>query len=79
MYPHYSVDVHILTESRQLKKPTIRSEEKSLYYQSPPSLEEQTRPNLSKKLSELVSNGEEVVITDPAFPLQFKYKLVFKE
>lgn len=63
---------------RQLKKPTIRSEAKSLYYQSPPSLEEQTRPNLSKKLSELVTSGEEVVITDRAFPTQFKYKLVFK-
>lgn len=63
---------------RQLKKPTIRSEEKSLYYQFPPSLEEQTRPNLVKKLGELVENGEEVVVTDPAFPLQFKYKLSFK-
>ena len=63
----------------QLKKPSIRSEEKSLYYQSPPGLEEQTRPNLAKKLSELVSDGEEVAITDPAFPLQFKYKLVFRQ
>jgi ubiquitin-activating enzyme E1 C len=64
----------------QLKKPSIRSEEKTLYYQSPPSLEEQTRPNLLKRLGELVSNGEEVAITDPAFPtVQFKYKLVFKD
>ncbi|ORY08853.1 NEDD8-activating enzyme E1 catalytic subunit [Clohesyomyces aquaticus] len=62
----------------QLKKPSIRSQEKSLYYQFPPDLREQTRPNLSKKLYELVQNGEEVVITDPAFPLTFKYKLVFK-
>lgn len=63
----------------QLKKPSIRSEEKSLYYQFPPDLEEQTRPNLSKSLSELVADGEEVAITDPAFPLQFKYKLVFQK
>ncbi|KAF2271948.1 NEDD8-activating enzyme E1 catalytic subunit [Westerdykella ornata] len=63
----------------QLKKPSIRSEEKSLYYQFPPDLEQQTRPNLMKKLSELLSDGEEVAITDPAFPLQFKYKLVFKK
>ncbi|KAF2270642.1 hypothetical protein CC78DRAFT_563983 [Lojkania enalia] len=62
----------------QLKKPAIRTEAKSLYYQFPPSLEEQTRPNLSKKLNELVESGEEVAITDPAFPLQFKYKLIFK-
>ncbi|KAF2197234.1 NEDD8-activating enzyme E1 catalytic subunit [Delitschia confertaspora ATCC 74209] len=63
----------------QLKKPTIRTEAKSLYYQSPPSLEEQTRHNLSKKLSELVENGEEVAIQDPAFPTTFKYKLVFQK
>jgi ubiquitin-activating enzyme E1 C len=69
----------LLTPPRQLKKPSIRSEEKSLYYQSPPGLEEQTRPNLAKKIKDLISNGEEVAITDPAFPLQFKYKLVFKE
>jgi ubiquitin-activating enzyme E1 C len=69
----------ILIVFRQLKKPSIRSEEKSLYYQFPPGLEEQTRHNLPKKLSALVESGEEVVITDPAFPLQFKYKLVFKE
>jgi ubiquitin-activating enzyme E1 C len=63
----------------QLKKPSIRSEERSLYYQFPPDLQEQTRPNLAKKLSELVADGEEVAITDPAFPLQFKYKLVFQK
>ncbi|KAF2750652.1 NEDD8-activating enzyme E1 catalytic subunit [Sporormia fimetaria CBS 119925] len=62
----------------QLKKPSIRTEEKSLYYQFPPDLEKQTRPNLTKKLLEIVSDGEEVAITDPAFPLQFKYKMIFK-
>lgn len=63
----------------QLKKPTIRTEAKSLYYQSPPALEEQTRPNMSKKLNELVSDGEEVAISDPAFQITFKFKLLFKK
>ncbi|OCK84673.1 NEDD8-activating enzyme E1 catalytic subunit [Lepidopterella palustris CBS 459.81] len=62
----------------QLKKPTIRTEAKSLYYQSPPTLEKQTRPNLSKKLYELVSDGEEIAIQDPAFQIAFKFKLVFE-
>ena len=62
----------------QLKKPTLRSEGASLYYQSPPSLEEQTRPNLSKKLSELVIDGEEIAVSDPAFQIAFKFKLVFR-
>lgn len=62
----------------QLKKPSIRTEAKTLYYQAPPSLEEQTRPNLSKKLRELVSNGEEVGVSDAAFTISFKFKLVYK-
>jgi NEDD8-activating enzyme E1 len=62
----------------QLKKPSIKTEEKTLYMQAPPSLEEQTRPNLEKKMRELVSDGEEVGVTDPAFAISFKFKLVFK-
>ncbi len=61
----------------QLKKPTLRSEEKSLYSQFPQSLREQTAPNLSKKLSELVVDGEEIGVSDPAFTIAFKYKLIF--
>ncbi|KAF4309718.1 hypothetical protein GTA08_BOTSDO02579 [Botryosphaeria dothidea] len=63
----------------QFKKPSIRSEAKTLYQQFPPSLEEQTRPNLKRKLADLVDNGEEVAVTDPAFATDFKYKLVFTE
>lgn len=62
----------------QLKKPTIRTGEKSLYYQAPKALEEQTRPNLSKKMKELVSDGEEIAVSDSAFTIDFKFKLLFK-
>lgn len=62
----------------QLKKPSIRSEAKTLYVQSPKSLEEMTRPNLRKKMGELVGDGEEVGVSDPAFTIQFKFKIVFK-
>ncbi|CAD6564353.1 MAG: hypothetical protein ASARMPREDX12_002634 [Alectoria sarmentosa] len=61
----------------QLKKPTLRSEEKSLYSQFPQSLRQQTAPNLTKKLSELVVDGEEIGVSDPAFTIAFKYKLIF--
>lgn len=63
---------------RQLKKPSIRTGEKSLYMQLA-GLEEQTRPNLVKKMSELVEEGEELLITDKSFPTQFKYKVVFQK
>lgn len=62
----------------QLKKPSIRTEAKTLYVQAPVSLEEQTRPNLAKKLSDLVSDGEEVGVSDAAFAISFKFKLVYK-
>ena len=61
----------------QLKKPTLRTEEKSLFSQFPASLREQTAPNLPKKLSELIVDGEEVGVSDPAFAISFKYKVIF--
>ncbi|KAK5940422.1 NEDD8 activating enzyme [Knufia obscura] len=61
----------------QLKKPSIRTEGKSLYMRFPPGLEESTRPNLGKKLRELVGDGEEVGVSDPAFAIQFKFRLNF--
>ena len=62
----------------QLKKPTIRTESTSLYFQSPASLEQQTRPNLIKKLCDLVADGEEIGVSDPAFAINFKFKLIFQ-
>ena len=62
----------------QLKKPTLRSERTSLYSKAPPSLEEQTRPNLCKKLSDLLVNGEQIAVSDPAFTIDFKFKVVFQ-
>lgn len=68
----------MLTTCSQLKKPSIRTGEKSLYMQMA-GLEEQTRPNLEKKLGDLVEDGEEILITDRSFPTQFKYKLVYQK
>ncbi|KAI1098691.1 hypothetical protein F4804DRAFT_114966 [Jackrogersella minutella] len=64
----------------QLKKPSIRAEGKTLYMQFPPSIEEQTRPNLEKTLREGLGLdvNHEVAVTDPAFPaLTFKFILRF--
>jgi ubiquitin-activating enzyme E1 C len=65
------------TYCSQLKKPTLSTEAASLYYQSPPSLEAQTRPNLKKKLSELITDGEEIAVSDPAFTITFRFKVIF--
>ncbi|KKA27529.1 hypothetical protein TD95_001807 [Thielaviopsis punctulata] len=64
----------------QLKKPSFRAEGKTLYMQTPPSLEEQTRPNLSKTLAELsLEDRQEIIVTDPAFTTEFSFVLNFKD
>jgi ubiquitin-activating enzyme E1 C len=63
----------------QLKKPSVRAEEKSLYMQSPESLEVATRPNLAKKVTEFVNEGDEIGVTDPAFArVAFRFRVRFK-
>jgi ubiquitin-activating enzyme E1 C len=55
-----------------LKKPSLRTTEKTLYMRAPPPLEEATRPNLEKKLSELFPSGTELSVTDAALPLNLR-------
>ncbi|KAI6791062.1 putative NEDD8 activating enzyme [Hortaea werneckii] len=57
----------------QLKKPNLRTEEKTLYYSTPAGLEEATRSNLKRKLNELLADGEEFAVSDPAFDITFRY------
>jgi NEDD8-activating enzyme E1 len=42
-------------------------------------LEEQLRPNLEKKMVDLVEEGEELLITDKSFPTQFRYKVLWSK
>lgn len=63
----------------QLKKPSLRTNHTTLYQQFPPQLEQQTRPNLALRMGDLVSDGEEVAVSDPAFEIAFRYKLVFEK
>ncbi|KAI9784126.1 MAG: hypothetical protein M1839_002630 [Geoglossum umbratile] len=65
-------------DTQGLKKPSLSKSGKSLYIQVP-GLEQQTRPNLDKKLSELVFEGEEVAISDRALPVTLRYNLLFRK
>ena len=63
----------------QLKKPSIRSSEKSLYMQSIDSLEKATRPNLDKKLKDFVAHGDEISLTDPSLNgVSFKFTIHYE-
>ena len=74
------LDSFAIKPDLQLKKPSIRADDKTLYMQFPPSIEEQTRVNLDKKLQQDLGLdiGHEIAVTDPAFPgLTFRFILSF--
>jgi ubiquitin-activating enzyme E1 C len=52
----------------RLKAPSVTSSAKTLYMRKPVALERATRVNLDKPLKELITSGEELMITDPVFP-----------
>lgn len=73
------IDSLAILPGAQLKKPSVRTEDKTLYMQSLASLEKATRHNLEKKLKDLVSDGQEVGVSDPTFAsISFKFRLNFK-
>lgn len=64
-------EISILLEV-QMKQPSLATNNKHLYLRSPQMLEEYTRPNLGKKLSSLIEDGEEVLVTDPSLPISLR-------
>ncbi|KAG2220599.1 hypothetical protein INT45_002621 [Circinella minor] len=62
----------------QLKRPSLRTATKSLYMQAPPVLEEATRPNLEKKLEDLIESGEYITVTDVALPVSIQLKVTWE-
>lgn len=59
----------------QIKKPSLSSGAKHIYFQAPPQLEEATRPNLEKKVSELVEDGGEVTVTASTLPFSLALRI----
>jgi ubiquitin-activating enzyme E1 C len=64
----------------QLKKPSIRSESRSLYMQAPESLRLKTSLNLEMKLGSLIGNGDEIGVSDPSLgSVNFRYRMNFNK
>ncbi|ODV78905.1 uncharacterized protein CANTADRAFT_51244 [Suhomyces tanzawaensis NRRL Y-17324] len=61
----------------QMKRPSLSSSSAYLYLRNPPNLEEKTRPNLYKKLSTLIDDGNEIVVTDPNLPISLRLVVNF--
>lgn len=73
-----------LTESAslQMKSPaitaTVEGKSKTLYLQSVASIEQRTRPNLSKTLTELgLTDGQELAVADVTTPQAMLFRLCF--
>ena len=45
--------------------------------QAPTVLEEATRPNLEKKLEDLIESGEYITVTDVALPVSIQLKVTW--
>ena len=69
--------IEMLKEKSELRleKPSLQSPRGLLYFQNPPSLREATTPNLSKKMAELIQDGDQVAVTDPMYPQSMNLSL----
>ncbi|KAG7447946.1 uncharacterized protein BT62DRAFT_930046 [Guyanagaster necrorhizus] len=72
--------IDMLTEKQdiQIKKPSLSSGSIQIYLQAPPQLEAITRPNLQKKVSELLPTGGEVTVTASTLPFNLSLNITYK-
>ncbi|GAW01180.1 NEDD8 activating enzyme [Lentinula edodes] len=71
--------IELLTERQdiQIKNPSLSAPTKQLYLRAPPQLAEATRPNLLKKVSELIPDGGEVTVTAGTLPFSLSLNISF--
>ncbi|KAF8334441.1 hypothetical protein F5887DRAFT_991203 [Amanita rubescens] len=71
--------INMLIEKQdiQIKKPSLSTPNKQIYLQAPPQLEEATRPNLAKKVSELVPPGGEITVTASTLPFSLSLRIIY--
>lgn len=79
MYANISIHFLKLADIRpsQIKKPSLSTPTSQIYFQAPPQLEAATRPNLTKKVSELVSHGGEVTVTATTLPFSLSLRILY--
>jgi ubiquitin-activating enzyme E1 C len=71
------ISSHVFSFSSQIKKPSLSTPTKQIYLQAPPQLEKSTRPNLEKKVSELVPHGGEVTVTATTLPFSLSLRISY--
>jgi len=71
------IDLLMERQDIQIKKPSLSTPTKQLYLQAPPQLEESTRPNLEKKLSEFVPENGEITVTSTSLPFNLSLRIQY--
>jgi len=71
--------IEMLVEKQdiQIKKPSLSTPTKHIYFQAPPQLEAATRPNLEKRVSELVPDGGDVTVTATTLPFNLSLRITY--
>ncbi|TBU65593.1 NEDD8 activating enzyme [Dichomitus squalens] len=71
------IDMLIERQDIQVKKPSLSTPGKQIYFQAPPQLELATRPNLEKKISDLVPDGGEITVTATTLPFNLSLRVKY--
>ncbi|KAM5534080.1 hypothetical protein V8D89_012261 [Ganoderma adspersum] len=71
------IEMLIERQDIQVKKPSLSTPGKQIYFQAPPQLELATRPNLEKKVSELVPEGGEITVTATTLPFNLSLRVTY--
>ncbi|KAH9935040.1 uncharacterized protein B0H18DRAFT_979507 [Fomitopsis serialis] len=71
------IDMLLERQDVQIKKPSMATSTKQIYFQAPPQLEELTRPNLEKKVSEMVGEGDYITVTASTLPFDLTLKIKY--
>ncbi|CDO72921.1 hypothetical protein BN946_scf185002.g106 [Trametes cinnabarina] len=71
------IEMLVERQDIQIKKPSLSTPGKHIFFQAPPQLEEATRPNLEKKVSELVPDGGEITVTATTLPFSLSLRVKY--
>ncbi|KAF7294840.1 E2-bind domain-containing protein [Mycena indigotica] len=71
------IELLIERQDVQIKKPSLSSDSTQIYLQAPPDLEAATRPNLTKKVQDLVAAGGEITVTSRSLPFSLSLRISY--
>lgn len=73
---HQTADIWV----RQISKPSLSLDTGApLFFQAPPQLHEATKPNLTKRVADLVAADSSLTVTDPNLPFDLTVSITYSE